>query len=134
MSTDRKPDSNKSSADRSQESSDIKEREAVGRFATYTSPALLALLVSTQVASASPVLSDIRLKRDITPVGRSPNGLNLYRYRYLWSNTSYVGVMAQDVAAFDREAVMRGADGYLRVDYPRLGLRLQTWDEWVAAA
>ena len=24
-------------------------------------------------------------------------------------------------------------DGYLRVHYERLGLRLQTWDEWVAA-
>ena len=46
MSNDRKPDSNKSSADRSQESADIKERKAIGRFATYTSPALLALLVS----------------------------------------------------------------------------------------
>ena len=66
-------------------------------------------------------------------MGRSAKGLNLYRYRYLWSDTSYVGVMAQEVA-FDREAVMRGADGYLRVDYPRLGLRLQTWDEWVATA
>ena len=42
--------------------------------------------------------------------------------------------MAQEVAAFDREAVMRGADGYLRVAYPPLGLRLQTWDERVAAA
>ena len=46
MSNDREPHSEKSSADRSQESSDVKEREALGRFATYTSPALLALLVS----------------------------------------------------------------------------------------
>ena len=46
MSNDRKHHSNKSPADRSQESSDMKEREALGRFATYTSPALLALLVS----------------------------------------------------------------------------------------
>ena len=46
MSDDRKPDSNKSSADRSQEPADIKEREALGCFATYMSPALLALLVS----------------------------------------------------------------------------------------
>jgi hypothetical protein len=28
-------------------------------------------------------------------------------------------------------AVVRGPDSYLRVDYGRLGLRLQTWDEWV---
>ena len=43
------------------------------------------------------------------------------------------GMMAQEVAAVMPEAVQRGADGYLRVDYSRLGLRLQTWDEWVAA-
>jgi hypothetical protein len=30
------------------------------------------------------------------------------------------------------EAVRRGTDGYLRVDYARLGLRAQTWDQWVA--
>jgi hypothetical protein len=66
-------------------------------------------------------------------VGELASGLGLYRYRYLWSDTAYVGVMAQEVAAVMPEAVRRGADGYLRVDYSRLGLRLQTWDEWVAA-
>jgi len=53
MSTDRKPDSDKNSADRSQESSDIKERQAIGRFATYTSPALLALLVSDRALAVT---------------------------------------------------------------------------------
>ena len=77
--------------------------------------------------------SDIRLKRDIAQVGELDSGINLYRYRYLWSDTIYVGVMAQEVAAVKPEAVLRGADGYLRVDYARLGLRLQTWDQWDAA-
>ena len=77
--------------------------------------------------------SDIRLKRDITQVGELDSGINLYRYRYLWSDTIYVGVMAQEVAAVKPEAVRRGADGYLRVNYARLGLRLQTWDQWTAA-
>jgi len=77
--------------------------------------------------------SDIRLKRDITQVGEVDSGINLYRYRYLWSDTIYVGVMAQEVAAVKPDAVLRGADGYLRVDYARLGLRLQTWDQWTAA-
>lgn len=27
-------------------------------------------------------------------------------------------------------AMVRGADGYLRVDYQKLGLRLMTWQEW----
>ena len=74
--------------------------------------------------------SDIRLKRDIAAVGRLANGLVLYRYRYLWSEQVYVGVMAQEVARIDRAAVVEGADGFLRVDYGRLGLRLMTWDEW----
>ena len=78
-------------------------------------------------------VSDIRLKRDITQVGELDSGINLYRYRYLWSDTIYVGVMAQEVAAVKPEAVLRGADGYLRVNYARLGLRLQTWDQWTSA-
>ena len=78
-------------------------------------------------------ISDIRLKRDIAQVGEIDRGINLYRYRYLWSDTTYVGVMAQEVAAVKPEAVLRGADGYLRVDYARLGLQLQTWEQWTAA-
>ena len=46
-----------------------------------------------------------RKLRDITRVGRLPNGLDLYRYRYLWSDTPYVGVMAQEVASVDPDAV-----------------------------
>ena len=77
--------------------------------------------------------SDIRLKRDITQVGELDSRVGLYRYRYHWSDTTYVGVMAQEVAEVMPEAVQRGADGYLRVDYGRLGLRMQTWDQWTAA-
>jgi Chaperone of endosialidase len=77
--------------------------------------------------------SDIRLKRDIDLLGRLDNGLGLHRYRYLWSDQLYVGVMAQEVATIVSAAVLTGADGYLRVDYGRLGLRLQTWNQWLAA-
>jgi hypothetical protein len=76
------------------------------------------------------VASDIRLKRDIVRVGTLDNGLGLYRYRYLWSDQLFVGVMAQEVAAIRPDAVMTADDGYMRVDYARLGLRLMTWDEW----
>lgn len=76
--------------------------------------------------------SDIRMKRDVAVVGRLDNGLPLYRFRYLWSRQVFVGVMAQDVAMVIPQAVMVGADGYLRVDYAQLGTHLQTWDEWQA--
>ena len=115
------------------------------RLAKYTAPAMLAVLLSVDQAGATvaciptsivhcpPPPSDIRLKRDIAQVGELDSGVGLYRYRYLWSDTIYVGVMAQEVAAVKPDSVLRGADGYLRVDYRRLGLRLQTWDQWVAA-
>jgi outer membrane immunogenic protein len=82
--------------------------------------------------SASTVfISDMRLKRDIALVGQRDDGLGLYRYRYLWSDTVYVGVMAQEVALVHPEAIVRGTlDDYLRVDYGRLGLKLLTLAEW----
>lgn len=76
--------------------------------------------------------SDVRLKRDIIELGQLSDGLRLYRFRYNWDETTYVGVMAQDVLAVDPGAVVRRADGYLGVDYGRLGLRLMTWEEWIA--
>ena len=75
--------------------------------------------------------SDIRLKRDVALVGRLDNGLGLYRYRYLWSDTVYVGVMAQEVALLRPDAIVRSPrDPYLRVDCARLGLKLMTWSDW----
>ena len=77
------------------------------------------------------IVSDARLKRDIILVGRLDDGLGLYQYRYVWSDTVYVGVMAQEVALIHPEAVVRdGLDNYLRVDYGRLGLKLMTRQEW----
>jgi hypothetical protein len=75
--------------------------------------------------------SDIRLKADVAEVGRLANGLGLYRFRYRDDETVHVGVMAQEVERVVPEAVIRGSDGYLRVDYPRLGLRMMTWQEWL---
>jgi polysaccharide export outer membrane protein len=92
-----------------------------------------ATAVLTGGTTTPPVTpSDIRLKRDISKLGELDNGLWLYRFRYLWSDTYYVGVMAQEVERVVPEAVVRDADGYLRVNYDRLGLRFVTWDEWLA--
>jgi uncharacterized membrane protein YgcG len=76
--------------------------------------------------------SDIRLKHDIVQLQRLDSGLELYRFRYKGSDrTLYVGVMAQDVQKIDPNAVSRDRDGYLRVDYDRIGVTFMTWDEWV---
>jgi hypothetical protein len=41
--------------------------------------------------------------------------------------------MAQEVQTVMPAAVVRGRDGYLRVYYDRLGLKLQTYDQWIAS-
>ncbi len=77
--------------------------------------------------------SDVRLKHDITPLVRLANGLELYRFRYKGKDrTLYVGVMAQDVQEINPGAVSRDRDGYLTVDYERIGLKFMTWKEWLA--
>jgi hypothetical protein len=80
-----------------------------------------------------PCPSDIELKHDIVWLGSLPNGVGIYRFQYNGTDEVYVGVIAQEVMTVRPDAVTRGPDGYLRVDYSRLGLRLQTLDEWKAA-
>jgi hypothetical protein len=80
-----------------------------------------------------PLSSDIRLKHNIALLGHLDNGLGFYRFSYNGSEKAYVGVMAQEVEAIKPDAVVRDSDGYLRVFYDRLGLRMQAFEEWVAA-
>jgi hypothetical protein len=56
-------------------------------------------------------------------LGRLDNGLGFYRFTYSGGHRVYVGVMAQEVQAVVPEAVMRARDGYLKVDYGKLGLK-----------
>jgi hypothetical protein len=64
---------------------------------------------------------------------RLDNGIALYRFSYKGDDhTAYVGVMAQEVQEIVPSAVHRGRDGYLWVDYDKLGLEFMTWDAWLA--
>jgi hypothetical protein len=76
--------------------------------------------------------SDITLKHDIAFIGQLDNGIGFYRFAYQGSDTAYVGVMAQDVARVRPDAVVRGRDGYLRVFYDKLGVKFQTYRQWLA--
>jgi hypothetical protein len=88
-------------------------------------------LVPTSMPASGLVYSDSRQKRDMLPIDCMANGLKLYRYRYRWSPTEYVGVLAQEVAEVVPEAVSKDAVAFLRVDYRRLGLRLRTYQDWL---
>ena len=59
------------------------------------------------------------------------DGIGLYRFRYKGSDhTAYVGVLAQEVMEIVPAAVSLGRNGYLQVDYDRLGLKFMTWETW----
>jgi len=75
------------------------------------------------------------LKHDISLLGHLDNGLGFYRFSYNDSDSDkvYVGVMAQEVQTVMPAAVVRGSDGYLRVFYDKLGLKFQTYEQWVAS-
>ncbi len=70
--------------------------------------------------------SDIRLKHDVVLVARLPDGLGFYRFAYNGDNKLYMGVVAQEALKVAPEAVSRDRDGYLRVDYDKLGVPFQT--------
>ena len=77
--------------------------------------------------------SDIELKQDIVLLGRLDNGLGFYRFHYKGDDQPFVGVMAQEVQRVLPNAVVRGRDGYLQVDYGLVGVRFQAYDQWVGS-
>ena len=72
-----------------------------------------------------PIPSDLRLKTDIQQVGTTAHNLPLYAFRYVGNDEQYEGVMAQDVLEVMPSAVSVGKDGYYRVRYEMLGIKLR---------
>ena len=66
--------------------------------------------------AAYPMMSDIRLKKDIKLVGKSPKGIKIYNFKYLGDNKTYQGVMAHQVP----QASTANEFGYLMVDYSKI--------------
>lgn len=69
-------------------------------------------------------VSDARLKTDIEVVGTTVHALPLYHFRYVDGPERFEGVMAQDVLKVMPEAAVMGDDGFYRVNYARLGIRM----------
>ena len=64
--------------------------------------------------------SDRRLKQNITQVGKSASGLNIYTFEYKdksFGEGMWQGVMSDEIPEI---AVIKGDDGYDRVDYSKL--------------
>jgi hypothetical protein len=84
------------------------------------------VLMVTALNAVSPKVST-RLKTDVTRVAVHPAGFGIYRFRYLWSDVSHIGVMAQEVRERVPEAVVCDNDGFLRVDYAAIGMQMDRY-------
>lgn len=63
------------------------------------------------------LLSDARAKEGITRVGQTDGGLPVFTYRYKGEDTVHMGVMAQDVAEQQPEALGEPMGDYMTVNY-----------------
>lgn len=61
--------------------------------------------------------SDRRLKKNISKIGKSTSGLNIYEFDYINKEGTYQGVMSNEVP---KEAVLVSDDGYDMVDYSKV--------------
>ncbi len=76
-----------------------------------------------------PAASDMRLKKNIIQVGQTANGLPLYRFQYLGSEQTYIGVIAQDLLEIQPSALHK-IRGFYYVDYSKIGARMYTLEQW----
>ena len=72
-----------------------------------------------------PMASDVRLKENITKVGNSPSGINIYEWNYKGNTQRYRGVMAQEILERHPEAVALQPDGYMSVYYGKIDVNME---------
>lgn len=68
------------------------------------------------IGTGASLFSDRRLKYDISVIGATLDGLPIYRFKYIGSDTWQIGLMAQDVEEVNPAAV-REVDGVKMVEY-----------------
>ena len=64
-------------------------------------------------------LSDERAKTDTDKIGETDDGMGIYSYRYKGQPQKQIGLMAQEVQKTKPQAVRKGTDGLLRVNYEK---------------
>ena len=112
---------------RKKQSMDAKNRKTLGFTPEYGAPVMMPqsdrfstfLNFGLQVGSIIAAASDIKEKENITYVGSSPQGHNIWEFNYTGHPQRYRGAMAQEVAKINPMAVGI-QDGSLTVDYSKI--------------
>jgi hypothetical protein len=100
--------------------SQLANYNAQQQSANNTQSGLMGLGQAGMMAFA---MSDRRAKRAIKRVATWANGLGVYTYRYMWEpkGVRHLGFMADEVRKIAPFAVLRGTDGFDRVNYQLAG-------------
>jgi hypothetical protein len=101
-------------------------------FAEVDDAATVAARAKAGTGPPSGFVADRQLQSDLAVIGKLENGLNIYSFRYLWDDTVWVGLVADDLLARDdtKSAVLTLSNGIRGIDYGALGLRIATLTEW----
>jgi hypothetical protein len=77
-------------------------------------------------------ISDARLKRNINLIETRNDGLRIYTFNYVWSDVTWVGVMAQDLLQQPQfaHAVVIDTNGFYLVDYSKINFEMITADQY----
>lgn len=73
------------------------------------------------------------MKHEVVLLGRLSNGIGFYRFAYNGDTKLYVGVIAQEARKVAPRTVARDPQGYLTVNYDRLGVPFETYQSWLAS-
>ncbi len=120
-------------------SMDAKNRKTLGMMPEYGAPVLMppsdrfstflntAIGIAGLFGSGGIFGSDTKLKENVTYVGSSPQGHNIWEFNYKGSSKRYRGAMAQEVAKINPMAVSIAEDAggkYLTVDYSKIDVNM----------
>ena len=93
------------------------------QMAADAQPSMFDNLLQAGITAAPLLMSDIRTKENISPVGEE-KGHKIYEFSYIGDPRRFIGVMAQEVQETVPDAV-KEIDGVLHVDYGMLGLEMR---------
>ena len=114
-------------------SMDAKNRKTLGMMPEYGAPVMMppsdrfSTFLNTAIGIAglfSPIqLSDVKEKENLSYVGSSPQGHNIWEFNYVGDSKRYRGAMAQEVVKINPSAVSI-EDGALAVDYSKIDVNM----------
>ena len=115
-------------------SMDAKNRTTLGFKPEYGAPVLMppsdrfTTFLNTAIGIAGlfgsgGIFSDVKEKENISYIGSSPQGHNIWEFNYVGDSKRYRGAMAQEVVKINPQAVgIR--DGVLTVDYSKIDVNM----------